>query len=189
MKKLVLLAVLILSSIFSFAQTIETDKINEKGDRLIAGSLEPIRSFTDKHYFFVALYAFQAKGDDEASYSIILQTNSTTPISVPQGGRLLIRLQDDSVMELRTLIEYTDKVGKVITGAIVHTNYSIQPSFDVTPEQIDKISKGVKKIRLETSLDPIDKEFKKDKMGRVIKEEYALIQEALQKEKSFSDGF
>lgn len=189
MKKLLLFVFTSLSSLFSFSQTIEIDKVDEKGDRYISGSLEPIRSFTDKHYFFVSLDAFQAKGDEEASYSIILRTNSTSPISVPKGGRLLIRLQDDSVMELKTLIEYTDKVGEVITGAIVHTNYSVSPSFIVTPEQIDAISKGVKKIRLETSLDPIDKEFKKDKMGRVIKEEYALIQKALQKDKSFSDGF
>lgn len=189
MKKLLLFVFTSLSSLFSFSQTIEIDKVNEKGDRYISGSLEPIRSLMDKYYFFVSLDAFQAKGDDEVTYSIVLRTNANAPISVPKGGRLLIKLKDDSVMELRTLIEYSDKIGEVVTGAIVHTNYSVSPSFTVTPKQIDSISKGVKKIRLETSLDPIDKEFKKDKMGRIIKEEYDLIQKALQKDKSFSDGF
>lgn len=189
MKKLLLFVFISLSSLFSFSQTIEIDKVNEKGDRYISGSLEPIRSLMDKYYFFVSLDAFQAKGDDEVTYSIVLRTNANSPISVPKGGRLLIKLEDDSVIELRTLIEYSDKIGEVVTGAIVHTNYSVSPSFVVTPKQINKISEGVKKIRLETSLDPIDKVFKKDKMGRIIKEEYALIQEALQKDKSFSDGF
>lgn len=45
MKKLLLFVFTSLSSLFSFSQTIEIDKVDEKGDRYISGSLEPIRSF------------------------------------------------------------------------------------------------------------------------------------------------
>lgn len=187
MKKLLLFVFISLSSIFSFSQTIEIDKVTENGMRLLIGSKEPIRSLTDKYYIFVSLNASQYH--DEVTYSLSLRVNANIPISVPRGSRLLIKLKNDSVMQLKTITEESDKIGKVVTGAIIHRNYSVFPNFDVTPEQIEAISNGVKKIRLETSLDPIDKEFKKDKMGRIIKKEYALIQEALQKDKSFSDGF
>lgn len=191
MKKIILLVcALMLGSVYSYSQSIDSDKTDENGDRRIYCSLEKICGMMDKYMTFVSINAHQ-KGDnkDYIMYTITLRINATSPLAVPKGGRLLIKLMDDSVMELKTEMEYSDKVGEVRTGSIVYTAYSIFPSFVVTPEQISMISNGVKKIRLETTLDPIDKEYKKDKMGKIIKAEYALINQALSQAKSFSDDF
>ncbi len=189
-KLLLVMFTLVIGSTYTYSQSIDMDKTDEHGDRYIYCSFESIRSMMDKYMFFVSLNAAQnGTNKEDVIYSIILRTNATAPLSVPKDGRLLIKLMDDSIIELKTEIEYSDNVGEVRTGSIVYTAYSIFPSFVVTPEQIALISKGVKKIRLETTLDPIDKEYKKDKMGKIIKAEYNLINQALSQTKSFSDDF
>lgn len=191
MKKITFLLVVLFVTLNGYAQKIESDKFDDKGYRYIYCSLESIRSMMDKYVFFVSLNAVQSKNDTEdITYDIFLRTNANVPLTVPKGGRLLIKLQNDSVIELKTDIEFSDKIGKVQhSNSLVYTNYSITPIFTVSTDQIEKISMGVKKIRLETSLDPIDKEFKKDKMGKILSTEYDLIKSALLKEKSFSDDF
>ena len=119
-----------------------------------------------------------------------MKTTALSPITVPKGGKLLIKLMDDSIIELSTIMEYAGTVRDVhnING-YVYSDYTIFPSFPLSTEQIDQISKGVKKIRLETTLDVVDKEFKKDKIGQIISVEYDLIKSALSQKKSFSDDF
>lgn len=143
----------------------------------------------DKVVFSVALCVNQNKAGDNI-YNLSLKTTSMIPITVPKGGKLLVKLMDDSAIELSTLMEYAGTVRDVhnINGYIF-SDYTIFPAFPLTIEEIDKISKGVKKIRLEITGDAADKEFKKDKIGEIISAEYALIQSALSKEKTFSEGF
>lgn len=191
MKKIVILLFALSSVLNIFAQKIESDKFDDKGYRYIYCSLESIRSMMDKYVFFVSLNAIQSGSDTEdIIYDIFLRTNANAPLTVPKGGRLLIKLQNDSIIELKTDIEFSDKIGKVQhSNSLVYTNYSITPIFTVTTDQIEKISMGVKKIRLETTLEPIDKEFRKDKMGKILSAEYDLIKSALSQKKSFSDDF
>mgnify|MGYP000351595801 CR=1 FL=1 len=191
MKKIVILLFALSSALNIFAQKIESDKFDDKGYRYIYCSLESIRSMMDKYVFFVSLNAIQSGSDTEdIIYDIFLRTNANAPLTVPKGGRLLIKLQNDSIIELKTDIEFSDKIGKVQhSNSLVYTNYSITPIFTVTTDQIEKISMGVKKIRLETTLEPIDKEFRKDKMGKILSAEYDLIKSALSQKKSFSDDF
>lgn len=189
MKQLLLLLALL--PFYASAQKVELDKVDEHGDRYIYCSFESARSLSDKFVFFASLNAVAKKSDsDDVIYTLFLRTNANVPLSVPKGGRLLIKLQDDSTIELKTDIEYSDKVGEVRSSQLmVYTNYSITPMFTLTKEQIEMISKGVNKIRLETITGPIDKAYKKDKIGKIVKAEYRLINEALKENKSFNDDF
>lgn len=49
-------------------------------------------------------------------------------------------------------------------------------NYVVSPEQIEKISKGIKKVRIQHSTGCFEAEYK---IGKVIAEEFSLIQEAL----------
>lgn len=188
MKKTFLLVCLFAFTTSTFAQKIELDKI-ENGERTIICSHENVRSFKDKVVFSVALISNTNKSG-ENFYNLSLKATSLSPITVPKGGKLLIKTADGSVIELSTQMEYAGTVRDVHNvNGYVYSDYSIFPSFSLTPAQIDKICKGVTKIRLETSLDAVDKEFKKDKIGKVIDAEYKLIQKALSNPKSFNDGF
>lgn len=171
-----------------FAQKIDLDKV-ENGERTIMCSHENVRSMKDKVVFSVALCANQNKAGT-VFYNLSLKTAALSPITVPKGGKLLVRLMDDSVIELSTLMEYAGTVRDVhnING-YVFSDYTIFPAFLLTVEQVNQIRKGVKKIRLETTMEAVDKEFKKDKIGAIISTEYNLIQEAISQKKNFNDNF
>lgn len=184
----ILFGILLFASTSLFAQKIDLDKV-ENGERTIMCSHENVRSMKDKVVFSVALCANQNKAGT-VFYNLSLKTTALSPITVSKGGKLLVKLIDDSIIELSTLMEYAGTVRDVhnING-YVFSDYTIFPAFLITSEQVNQICKGVKKIRLETTMEAVDKEFKKDKIGAVISAEYALIQEALSQKKSFNDKF
>ena len=184
--KNILIIICFLCGINSFAQEIEYDK-SANGERSIMCKYESIRSMKDKTVFSVALSAEKNK-ENITSYFLSLKTTSGTPITVPEGGKLLIKLKDDTVIELRTLMEYAGTVRDVhnVNGFVFH-DYTIFPTFLVSEIQIEQISKGVKKIRLEATDGNKDKEFKKDKIGNAIKNQYLLIQNTLAKSKPDND--
>lgn len=178
----------IMCSMNTAAQKIDLDKV-DNGERTIMCSHENVRSMKDKVVFSVALNAEQNKSG-QVFYNFSLKATALSPITVPKGGKLLIKLMDDSIIELSTVMEYAGTVRDVHNvNGFVFSDYTIFPTFLVTEEQIDKISKGVKKIRLETTMEPADKEFKKDKIGNIVSAEYELIKKALLQKKSFNDGF
>ena len=188
MKKLLLLITCFLYGITSFAQEIEYDK-TENGERSIMCKYENVRSMKDKTVFSVSLMAEQDK-EKNVFYFLSLKTTSNTPITVAKGGTLLIKLNDDSILELHTQMEYAGTIRDIhnING-FVYSDYTINPAFQISKEQISQISEGVKKIRLVTTTDYRDKEFKKDKIGAAIKAQYELIQEKLKENTSITDGF
>ena len=70
--------------------------------------------------------------------------------------------------------------------------YEINVDYLITYEQLQQLSAGVTKVRIELDNDdPFDKEYKKDKIGKVIATDLSLIAGALSTDKkaSFSDGF
>lgn len=188
MKKPLLLIICFLYGITSFAQEIAYDKI-ENGERSIMCVYKKIRSLRDRTVFSVALMAEQDK-EKNVSYFLSLKATSDIPITVKKEGILLIKLNDDSVLELHTQMEYAGTVRDIhnING-FVYSDYTINPAFQISKEQISQISEGVKKIRLVTTTDYRDKEFKKDKIGAAIKAQYELIQEKLKETTSITDGF
>lgn len=189
MKKLLLLISIALYGMSALSQEIEYDKILN-GERSIMCKYENVRSMKDKTVFSVALSAEQ-NTEKDLSYFFSLKTTSNTPITVPQGGRLLLKLDDDSIIELKTLTKYAGTVRDVhnING-YVFSDYTIFPSFPINEVQINKLAKGVKKIRLETTDGYRDKEFKKDKIGIAIKGQYGLLQNQLKKASNdIKEGF
>lgn len=178
LKSILFIIICFLCTINSSAQEIEYDKF-ENGERSIMCKYESVRSMKDKIVFSVALSAEQNK-EKATSYFLSLKTTSGTPITVSEGSKLLIRLKDNTVIELKTLMEYAGTVRDVhnINGFVFH-DYTIYPTFPISVSQIELISNGVKKIRLEATDGNKDKEFKKDKIGIAIKSQYSLIKSKL----------
>lgn len=188
MKKPLLLTICFLYGMTSFAQEIKYDKI-ENGERSIMCVYKKIRSLRDRTVFSVALMAEQDK-EKNVSYFLSLKATSDIPITVKKGGTLLIKLNDDSILELHTQMEYTGTIRDInnVKGSM-YFDFTLNPTFKISKEQISQISGGVKKIRLVTTTGYIDKELKKYKIGAAIKAQYELIQDKFKETTSITDGF
>ena len=102
--------------------------------------------------------------------------------------KLLLKLMDDEVISLDgQLLGNMSKSngGVVISGVYVASNHFIsEAKFPITRDQISHFSKGIKKLRLNTSPKYHEKEWKKDKIGKILYDSYKKSSP-----NSFEDGF
>ena len=123
--------------------------------------------------------------NDSIFLSIIYMDGKRKLVDDP---KLLIKLMDGEVVSLDgQLLGKMSKSdgGVVISGVYIASNHFIsEAKFPITREQIEGFSKGIKKIRLNTSPKYHEKEWKKDKIGRILYEGYRKSSG-----NSFEDGF
>lgn len=173
-----------------FAQKVIIDTV-EKGFRSTGTKETIVRGFTDKLVLSVSLQSLIS--EERKDTIIVLGTKITggMPLEIQKGGRMLLRLFDDSVIELKASDACNGSVRDIIKiGNSVSHTYSITPIFDVTSSQLNSIiEKGVKKVRIEISPDFYEKEFKKDKIGKTLIEHRKNLLEAISKPKSFDRDF
>jgi hypothetical protein len=102
--------------------------------------------------------------------------------------KLLLRLMDDSVISLDGyMLGATNKSeGAVMIGytAVAINHYVTEAKFPISKDLVDKLSKGVKKLRLNTSPKFHEKEWRKDKIGKFLYKKYVESSS-----NSFEDGF
>ena len=102
--------------------------------------------------------------------------------------KLLIKLMDDDVISLDgQLLSNMSKSdgGVVISKVYVASSHFIsEAKFPITKEQISQFSKGIKKLRLNTSPKYHEREWRKDKIGKKLYESYKKSSP-----NSFEDGF
>lgn len=95
---------------------------------------------------------------------------------------------DDSVISLDGyMLGATNKSdGAVVIGytAIAINHYVTEAKFPISKEQAESLSKGVKKLRLNTSPNYHEKEWSKDKIGKKLYKKYKECSS-----NSFADGF
>ena len=116
--------------------------------------------------------------NDSVFLSLILTSENKKMTDKP---KLLLRLTDDTVISLEgTLLESTIKsdgayimpmpyVGNI---AINENHFITGAKFPITKEQIEQFSKGIKKLRLNTSPKFHEKEWRKDKIGKTLYKKY-----------------
>ena len=127
---------------------------------------------------------------DEASFRLGYITSNDVEeyyltINLPGGQiskdrKLLIKLDNGSTMELHN----TDDAYYDYQRGIVRPNYSL------TIDEIKRIIEGqVVKIRIETDLDKIDKNIKKNRFSKGLKEAFEAIQKQKQTKNDLYEGF
>lgn len=109
-------------------------------------------------------------------------------LKISDSPKMLLRLMDDSVISLDGyMLGATNKSeGAVMIGymAVAINHYVTEAKFPITKDQVESLSKGVKKLRLNTSPKLYEKEWNKDKIGIKL---YKKYQES--SSNSFEDGF
>ncbi len=102
--------------------------------------------------------------------------------------KILFKLLDNTTVSLEgKLLGNTNKSdgGVFVYGVLVEDNHHIsEAKFPITKEQIEQFSKGIKKVRLNTSPKYHEKEWRKDKIGKILYNAYLKCSK-----NSFEDGF
>lgn len=184
-------------SISAFAQKIVYDKLEDNGFRLIGTTLENVGSMTDRIKAKLSLGAIVST-DGKAEYILDVFLTTGQAISAPAGARMLIKTKDGEVITLqeRQGRSLEDMIGKKrmipeLQNMVV-TEYSIQMMYTLTAEQIQQLISGVTKIRIELDGgNNYDKEWKKDKVGKILSKDFELVNKALSTDnrESFTEGF
>lgn len=193
MKKLFFLFIL-LFPFLGFAKTtpeILSDKINSDGSRIINCSEISVGKWTDRIKTALSLNCIQI--DDSVMYGLIIKVVSASPINIHQGSVLILRFGDNEVTQLSTDIEYSDNVGRYerYSNSFVYTTF---PLYSLSRDILEKITRfGIRKLRIETSFENIDRELDNDKLKEVaifLREEYRLIQNQIDnKANDIMEGF
>ena len=176
------------------AQSIESDEVDSEGIRTTLGSLEIVRDFKDKVVFNVGLGATTRYVDEfdftKTFYYIRVKTVSLSPYEIKKGMILLLKTTNDEVIQLKAVEDFDAVIRDIHDGGgFVYSDYSTVAWYPITEDELYKVCQGIKKIRQEHSRATFDKEYKKDKIGNVIKLEYDQIKSALKTKKSITDGF
>ena len=188
MKKKLILLIFIGMNLSVYAQSIMSDEVNSEGVRHILGSLENVRDLKDQEVFSVGLGALQV--DTIEQYFLNVKVTELSPYRIQKGALLIIKPAMGDIITLHSMNNYDATVRDVhnING-YVFSDYSTIASYPIEKQQLLQLISGVLKIRQETFTGTHDKEYKKDKIGLILKEEYILIAKALRTKKDIYDGF
>lgn len=167
-----------------FAQ-ISVDKVEENGNRIIITDYSSLYTgWTNAASFRLGYIHFE----DVELYNLSLLLNEGK-MQIEEGRKLLLKFSDGSTMELSNSkqigpadYEYrTSKYG---------TTYLVCPSYKISEDEIKRIIEGeVVKIRIENNIEFFDRDIKKNKLSKGLKNAYNAIQKKKLTNNGLYDGF
>lgn len=192
MKKIVLLIAVVLFPLLMSGQStlIYNQQDAQTGLRAYGTSEIIVRNgITDEHPLKISLFAFGPAPDWK--YSLNVTTTEIVSRAIPKGAILLLRTANDEVIELTNSLEASrsqDFVGRWIEGTASKT-YDNKGIYTVTREQLENISAGVAKVRMQLSGETFDTIYKKDKFGAALKAHLETIDSAISAGADLRSGF
>lgn len=176
-----LLLMFVLFASFAFAQEVRIDRIEDDGTRQIMTSSKNF--VIDNESFSICLKLYES----DYPYEYIFLISSYK--SIPEQSEVLIKLGNDEIINLPCNNVHE---GSVTAGgyALTYGNFtSISPAREVSyysavfvldAYELDKIEEyGIKKIRIFNGIQTLDKEFKKNQLGKFLIKSRKLILERL----------
>lgn len=136
---------------------VETDKQYEDGRRHISTKSVSFANTGMRGKVYPTIcWLRKSIWDNGTSYTLVFDITREGKTLIGEGSRLLLKFDDDSIIEL-TINNKVDglsnepNVGRsVYGGGMVYTYYTCHPSYSLTEQQIQKIiSQEVVKIRME----------------------------------------
>ena len=207
MKKLLCYLMLLMSVFASNAQNrkIVIDKI-DNDVRIIEAQGTMIGGFTATKILFIGLQTWVTQQD--TTFVIVTNVNTSSRLGAFDDAIMLIKTMDDEVLELYSItsdnniknISYgnptvtTTRYKNIITSTYNSNSVDVSRNINywyVTPEIIEKLKVGIKKIKIQFENGVYEKEFKKDKIGKILYDSYLteLKQISINKNKDFKNDF
>lgn len=186
MKHLLLTFLCLFALLPTYAQKVLSDD-TANGTRTIITSKENVKSGSDKIVLYVGL-SYMNPGE-APTYYLSLKLSAMKRMSIAKDSRVLLKDATGNVVELTTIQGSYGADTRNVGGFNL---YEINVDYPITLEQLQQLSGGVTKVRIEMDNDePYNKEFKKDKIGKVLTTDLSLIDGALHTDKkaSFTEDF
>lgn len=181
------------------------DKI-DNDVRIIEAQGTMIGGFTATKILFIGLQTWVTQQD--TTFVIVTNVNTLSRLGAFDDAIMLIKTMDDEVLELYSItsdnniknINYgnptvtTTRYKNIITSTYNSNSVDVSRSINywyVTPEIIEKLKVGIKKIKIQFENGVYEKEFKKDKIGKILYDSYLteLKQISIDKNKDFKNDF
>lgn len=190
MKALVLAAVVAaLLSVDAFGQSYDS---TADGIRTIASKSEWVRSgMADKHPLQLSVVAVQNPDSGQWHHSLSVGVSSMISEAIPEGAILLIRTRSGDVIELKNSLDALtsqDFKGTIVAGTTIVT-YTNQAMYDISEEDLRKLSGGVQKVRVQLAGETFDTEYRKDRWAPVLGPMLAELQALKNKSSDVREGF
>lgn len=188
MKKI---AIIFSLALLSFSASAQFTRTESDGFQIVATKSAVIRTgFSDRHPFKVSLTAARHPETGEWHHSLMIGVMELVSQAVPKGAVMLIKLSDESVIELVNQfdeLQSRDFKGVLVPGSTMRT-YTNYASYDISYEQMMSLMQGVKKVRLQHSGEIIDSEYKKEKWAEPISLQIEELR-ALKEQPDIREGF
>lgn len=181
------------------------DKI-DNDVRIIEAQGTMIGGFTATKILFIGLQTWVTQQD--TTFVIVTNVNTSSRLGAFDDAIMLIKTMDDEVLELYSItsdnniknISYdnptvtTTRYKNIITSTYNSNSVDVSRNINywyVTPEIIEKLKVGIKKIKIQFENGVYEKEFKKDKIGKILYDSYLteLKQISIDKNKDFKNDF
>ena len=181
------------------------DKI-DNDVRIIEAQGTMIGGFTATKILFIGLQTWVTQQD--TTFVIVTNVNTSSRLGAFDDAIMLIKTMDDEVLELYSItsdnniknISYgnptvtTTRYKNIITSTYNSNSVDVSRNINywyVTPEIIEKLKVGIKKIKIQFENGVYEKEFKKDKIGKILYDSYLteLKQISINKNKDFKNDF
>lgn len=206
MKKYLLVIIMIFTCIVNVNAQDRKIVVDKQKDsiRTIEALGTCVRKFTDSKILNIGLQTWISPND--TSFCVVTNVNYAYPLGAFDNARMLVKLMDDEVIEFHsvtsdyseTTLQYakpsiTTTVWKNrITSTYNSNSVNVTRNINywhITPDIINKLKKGVKKIKIEFTNGNYEKEFNKDKIGNIIYESYLSELNYIQMEHKKVDTF
>lgn len=178
MRRFLFIAFLSLFSANVFSQ-IASDKFDKDGSRIIISKQRPA-SFTIKRAVNFRLIDIVSVNNADSYYIILnIVGNKKREAEYTKGRKLLIKLNDDSIIELSVFKTLEDDD---------YQGYGAYVRYAVNEDEIERMIKNeVLKLRIENDFDYIDVNIKKNMFSKSLKTLYEAIKEQRKIEKKSGD--
>lgn len=190
MKKLILTLCMLAISLTFYGQKIILDKMENDSIRVIESENIMKRKFTDTVIWNYGIKSYHNINTNETLYMLMINLNATTPITIKKDGKFLIKLFNGEIIELNTFetvyndvtLGYSYQRSIVGNIGVIKRNKVTRniATFVVTKEELSKLNEGINKVRVETALGYLQREYKKDDIGMRLFQAYINIQETLE---------
>lgn len=185
MRKILSIMFCLFISINIFSQ-IEIDKAELDGTRFIVSKRKSVYSLRMKGADVGLAYIRTSLGDE--SYQIDLYLDEGK-MGFDIGRRLLIKLKDDTVIELKNCVEIGPgdyKYEEIMFAPHYYTN----PMYIVSLEDLQKIINGeVVKIRIENNIEFFDRNIQWNKFSKALKKAFDAINSRKTVKNDVYEGF